>query len=431
MADIQPFKGIRYNAKFSKDIGQLLCPPYDVISPEHQQRLHDRNPYNAIRLEFGMDAPGDSPESNRYTRASSLMDEWLGEGVLQPEDEPSFYLLQEEFPHRGGTASRRSLVARVRLEEFSRRVVLPHEETSQGPKRDRLELLTATGANLSPLMAIYRAPTPEIGAVIEGTAAGTPAIDTTFDGVGIKLWRISAGEDVEAIRDSLKDAPIYMADGHHRYETALRYREIQNEGGAQQGGHDFVLMSLLEIDDPGLVVLPYHRLLRGLSEVQLAEIKRLVEASFEVQTLEGVSADADPLPALEESLEAMGGSRVALGLLDAGGRRIALLTLRQQPGASESPLERCATWALEKLVLEPALGVQSDAVDRGQLYYSHDSEEVSQAIRGGDIQLGFVLPPLSLDVFESVVLSGARMPIKSTYFSPKLPTGLVINRLTQ
>lgn len=432
LADIQPFKGIRYNSALSRDIGQLLCPPYDVISPEHQQRLHDRNPYNAIRLEFGMDTPGDSPESNRYTRASGLLDEWLGQGVLQPEEEPSFYVLQEEFPHRGRVASRRSLVARVRLEEFSRRVVLPHEETSQGPKRDRLELLTATGANLSPLMAIYRAPTPEIGAVIEGAAAGAPLIDATFDGVGIRLWRISDGEDVAAIRDSLKDAPIYMADGHHRYETALRYREILNKGGAREGGHDFVLMSLLEIEDPGLVVLPYHRLLRGLSPEQLAEIERLVEASFEVQTLEIPSTgDADPLPALEDRLEEIGGARVALGLLDSGGQRVALLTLRQQPGASETPLERCATWALEKMVLEPALGLQSEAVDRGQLYYSHDSEEVSQAIRGGDIQLGFVLPPLSLDVFESVVLSGARMPIKSTYFSPKLPTGLVINRLAQ
>ncbi len=410
-------------------MGQLLCPPYDVISPEHQERLHDRSPYNAIRLEFGMDAPNDSAESNRYTRASGLLEEWLGEGVLQREPEPSFYLLQEEFTHRGRVRARRSLVARVGLEEFSRRVVLPHEETSQGPKQDRLELLTATEANLSPLMAIYRSPSPRVGAAIEKTAGKSPLIDTTFDGVGIKLWAIYEKADVETIRESLDGVPIYIADGHHRYETALRYREIQNESGAQAGGHDFVLMSLLEIDDPGLVVLPYHRLLRGLSSEQLAEIQRLVEASFDVQPLDSAGG-GDAVPVLEDRLEEIAGSRVALGLLDAAGKRVSLLTLKEQPGASPSPLERCATWALEKMVLEPALGTQSDAVDRGLLYYSHESEEVSQAISGGDVQLGFVLPPLSLDVFEDVVLSGARMPIKSTYFSPKLPTGLVINRLT-
>ena len=248
--------------------------------------------------------------------------------------------------------------------------------------------------------------------------------------MGIKLWRIADEATVDTIRESLKDAPIYMADGHHRYETALRYREILKDGGAQEGGHDFVLMSLLEIEDPGLVVLPYHRLLRGLSPEQLAEIERLVGESFDVQTLDSASANgADVVPLLEDRLEEIAASRVALGLLDSGSQSVSLLTLKEQPGASASPLERCATWVLEKLVLGPVLGTQSEAVDMGLLYYSHDSEEVSSGISSGDVQLGFVLPPLSLDVFEEVVLSGERMPIKSTYFSPKLPTGLVINRL--
>jgi uncharacterized protein (DUF1015 family) len=430
VADIQPFKGIRYNRQLSEDIGQLLCPPYDVISPERQERLHQSSPYNAVRLELGMDTPDDSAESNRYTRASRLLEEWLGEGVLLPEEDPSFYLLQEEFSHRGRVRSRRSLVTRVRLEEFSRGIVLPHEETSQGPKKDRLELLTATEANLSPLMAIYRSPAAQVGAIIDEAARKAPLVDTIFDGMGIKLWRIADEATVDTIRESLKDAPIYMADGHHRYETALRYREILKDGGAQEGGHDFVLMSLLEIEDPGLVVLPYHRLLRGLSPEQLAEIERLVGESFDVQTLDSASANgADVVPLLEDRLEEIAASRVALGLLDSGSQSVSLLTLKEQPGASASPLERCATWLLEKLVLGPVLGTQSEAVDRGLLYYSHDSEEVSSGISSGDVQLGFVLPPLSLDVFEEVVLSGERMPIKSTYFSPKLPTGLVINRL--
>ena len=264
MADVQPFNGIRYSSRLGEDLGQLLCPPYDVISPERQATLHERSPYNAVRLELGMDTPADSAESNRYTRASSLLEEWLSNGALLPEEKASFYVLQEEFPHRGRVMSRRSLVARVRLEEFSERVVLPHEETSQGPKKDRLELLTATSANLSPLMGIYRAPSPQVGAMINEAAGKAPLVDTGFDGMGIKLWGISDETDVETLRESLKSAPIYLADGHHRYETALHYREILREKGIQEGGHDFILMSLLEIQDPGLVVLPYHRLIRGL-----------------------------------------------------------------------------------------------------------------------------------------------------------------------
>ena len=167
-----------------------------------------------------------------------------------------------------------------------------------------------------------------------------------------------------------------------------------------------------------------------MSREQLAEIGKLVEESFETKVIDALPGSGDDaLPHLEELLEDVAGTRVAVGLLEAGGEKASLISMREQPGDSASPLERCATWALENKVLEPALGTQAEAVDKGLLYYSHDSEEVSRLIRSGDFQLGFVLPPMSLSVFEDVVLSGERMPIKSTYFSPKLPTGLVINRL--
>ena len=158
MADIQPFRGLRYSLGPGEVLGQLLCPPYDIISPEQQVELHQRSPYNAVRLELGMDLPTDSADVNRYTRAAQLLEEWLRQGTLLTEKDAAFYLLQEEFLYKGRSMIRRSVLARVRLEEFSRGVILPHEETSQGPKRDRMELLTATGANLSPIMAIYRGP---------------------------------------------------------------------------------------------------------------------------------------------------------------------------------------------------------------------------------------------------------------------------------
>ena len=156
MADIQPFRGLRYSLGPNADLSQLLCPPYDVISPELQLELHQSSPHNAVRLEFGMDLPADSAIDNRYTRAARLLEEWSSSGTLLIEEEPAFYLLQEDFSQQGHSMTRRSILAAVRLEEFARKIVLPHEETSQGPKKDRMELLTATGANLSPLMSIYR-----------------------------------------------------------------------------------------------------------------------------------------------------------------------------------------------------------------------------------------------------------------------------------
>ncbi|MFH1560941.1 MAG: DUF1015 domain-containing protein [Chloroflexota bacterium] len=432
MADIRPFRGIRYSPQPGVDLGQLLCPPYDIISPEQQMELHQRNPYNAVRLELGMDLPTDSADDNRYTRAAHLLEEWLSEGTLLAEEEAAFYLLQEDFSHQGRSMTRRSILARVRLEEYSQRTVLPHEETSQGPKRDRMELLTATRANLSPILSIYRDPSGQVRELIERVAAGPPSVHANHGDTRIRLWAIADGATVQTVSESLRDAPVYLADGHHRYETALQYRDIQRAGGNQSedAGHNFVMMSLIEIQDPGLLVLPYHRVIRGLSPGELDQMLGLVRETFDIQPLE-VRRDRTRVVVshLEEQLEGVAENQVALGLLEDGAQRASLRTLRNPPGASSPPLERCATLVLGRRVLEPVLGTQQDAVEKGLLRFTHDSGEVYRLVRSSDYQLGFILPPLSLDLFEEVVLSGERMPLKSTYFSPKLPTGLVINRL--
>ena len=427
MADVQPFRGIRYDAVEDGDLSRLLCPPYDVISKKLQGRLHDSSPYNAVRLELGLDSPDDSDDCNRYTRAAALLDEWLDNGVLRHEDRPSFYLLREEFPHRGSRSRRLSLIARVRLEELSAGVILPHEFTSPAPKKDRHALLTATQANLSPIMSVYRDRTGHLGDLIDAVAARTPIAEASHEDVGITLWSIQDEAETSAITRALSDAPIYLADGHHRYETALQYREERRSAGAAGGPQDFIMMSLLEIAMPGLIVLPYHRLVRGLSQEQTDELSRRVEESFEVEPVDVQGGDA--AAALEERLEAVESGRIALGLLSDGGASASLLTQRDTPGPSSSPLKRCVTWVVGSKLLSPVLGSEAEAVDRGMLHYTHDSAEVAQAVTAGVFQLGLVLPPTSLDLFEDVVLSGERMPIKSTYFSPKLPTGLVINRL--
>ena len=428
LADVQPFRGIRYNSDQNDDLSRLLCPPYDVISPDLQRRLHECSPHNAIRLELGLDAPDDSDESNRYTRAAALLDEWLDSGVLRHEDRPAFYLLREEFPHRGGRMQRHSLIARVRLEELNAGVILPHEFTSPAPKKDRHALLAATQANLSPIMSVYRDPTGRVAGLLNDVASRLPLANACHEDVGITLWGIQDEAETSAVTDALADASVYLADGHHRYETALQFRNELSRSGAAGGERDFIMMSLLEITMPGLIVLPYHRMVRGLSQEQTDDLWRRVEESFDVEPVDVRGEDA--AAALEERLEAAGPGRSALGLLSDGGASANLLTLKDAPGPEPSPLERCVTWIVGSKLLTPVLRSEADAVDRGMLQYTHDSAEVARAVTEGGFQFGLVLPPTPLDLFEEVVLSGERMPIKSTYFSPKLPTGLVINRLT-
>lgn len=437
LADIQPFRGSRYSLSAGTDLGELLCPPYDIISPELQSVLHQRNPYNAIRLEFGLDLYTDSSNDNRYTRAAGLLREWLDQKVLLTEDTPAIYLLQENFMYGGRLMTRRSILAVVRLEEFSKGVIIPHEETSQGPKRDRMELLAATKANLSPIMAIYRDQNKQIGSLIDRVSSEPPIASVDYDEMNIQLWVITDNMEIRTVTDSFVDVPVYLADGHHRYETALQYRDIQNAGqyGADGDGlgkraHNFVMMSLIEIHDPGLVVLPYHRVIGGLSNAELGRLLALIDDTFELQTLDVMlDRSGDAIIHLQKVLDSSVVDQVAIGLLEGREGKVSVLTLRNPTDASSPPLERSATHILGRNIIQPVLGTQQSAVERGILRYTHDSREVSHLLSNGDCQLGFILPNLSLELFEEVVLSGQRMPIKSTYFSPKLPTGLVINRL--
>jgi uncharacterized protein (DUF1015 family) len=433
MAELQPFRGLRYNPQLAGDLELLLCPPYDVIAPEEQRKLHEVSPYNAVRLELGESHPSDSEGSNRYTRAAALLEEWLNQEILLPEREAAFYLLQEKFSHMGHSRTRHSLLARLRLEEFSRKTVIPHEETLQGPKRDRLEMLKATRANLSPIMGIYHDPSGEVSSLLGRVVAPPPTFHTHYGDSHIRLWAVHEERDIETIRGSLKDTPIYLADGHHRYETALHYRDMQraNESTSDgEGSHNFVMAALIDINDPGLLALPYHRLVRGLSPTELQEMEGLVKKAFTADSLATRQEQiGDGIHSLEEQLEGIAREQVAFVMLKHGAGAASILTMRDSPGASSQALERCAAWVMAKNILEPVLGTQEEGVQRGTLRFTHDADEVSRLVSNGDFQVGFLLPAMPLDLFEEVVGAGKRLPIKSTYFSPKVPTGLVINRL--
>jgi len=426
MADVQPFKGIRYN---TKDLGSKLCPPYDVISDIQQKHLHQSSPNNAVRLELGFSDSSDSEFDNKYTRAAKLLEDWLEDGTLVVEKSPAIYVIQEKFQHEGKRFTRQSIIARVRLEDFSNGVVLPHEETSQGPKKDRFGVISATNANLSPLMGIYREDQGSIANLILNTVKTPPDASAFYESETINLWSLRESQWTKIITQSLKEKKIYLADGHHRYETSLNYMNAHNQKAkmSPDDPKNFVMMCLIEINDPGLIVLPYHRILRNLSDLQVVNIMGNINNIFERESFP-LNLNNNPVRVIESLIKSGGANQSSIGLLEYGSETVQILRLKQIE-TTESILDQCITQILGKKIIEPVVGNQQEAVENGLITYTHDSMELANLVLTGKWHFGFILPSLPLDIFESVVRSGERLPIKSTYFSPKLPTGLVINEL--
>ena len=424
MADVQPFRGLRYR---TEDLGKELCPPYDVISSDEQSALYELSPNNAIRLELGISDASDSDTDNRHTRAGTLLADWLSRGVLIRDHAPTIYVIRENFNHEGMQKSRRSIFARVRLEEFEKGIVLPHEETSSGPKRDRLGLIKETNANLSPIMGIYRDNTGDISDLLSETIQQTPNVSANYNQGKIELWTIEDTKINQQITNCLKNTSIYLADGHHRYETSLAYMKYQNKLSPlnENDPCHFILMCLIEIEDSGLIVLPYHRIMRRLSDAQFDTMLNLIRSNFKVREF-NLTEISDPIHKIQIM---QGQDQSCLGLIANQTNTLYILNRNSDTENHISPLEKCMTQFLGKQVIEPVVGSQQEAVEKGMLTYTHDSDELKSLVLTGEWQSGFVLPPLSLDLFESVVSDGQRLPIKSTYFSPKLPTGLVINQL--
>ena len=267
MADVRPLRGIRYNDEVVSDLAQVVTPPYDVISKEAQAKYYARNPYNVIRLEFGAEQVGDNTLNNRYTRAAAALAEWRLQAVLRQDALPGYYLYQQVFSQNGQQYTRTSLLARVRLEPWSSKVVLPHEHTMSKPKDDRLKLLRACATNLSPIMSLYDDPQGRIRRLLGAYADKAEVRMTDEVGEGHRLQHITDPAQIDLIQNFFAERQLYIADGHHRYETALNYREEIREQRRQLHVDDavqFVLMALVDVDDPGLLVLPTHRLLSGL-----------------------------------------------------------------------------------------------------------------------------------------------------------------------
>ena len=428
MVRFRPFRGWRYNPDVVGDLASVLCPPYDLIGREMEESLAQQSPYNAVHLEGAEQPDWQRPAHLRYSQAADLFQQWRSLDVLRRDPEPGFYLLHHSFTHQGQTKSRLAILGCVGLEEYEKRWVLPHEFTQAAAVQDRVSLMESCGANFSPIMALHRDATGSLKPLLAEVMAGQPVLNVpdAWEQTST-LWQISQIGHREAISRIFDDRTIFLADGHHRYEAALQLRRKQLQGNNTAGSDaasDFVMMALIEFDDPGLMILPYHRVIGGLPPNKLAELRQRLDELFESRPVE--SGPDDNHETLLDRVTQSDSEHKVVGLVGPHGEKDSILTLRPQVDwRAWGPLAVAESWILEEQVLKPILGASIEK----HVSYSHEHQTALDQVASGERQIAFLLKPLPLDHFESIVATGQRLPPKSTFFFPKLPTGLVINQL--
>ena len=420
MADVQPLQAIHYALDHVGGLPPVVAPPYDVIDPEQRAALAARSPYNVVEI----DLPRPDGDLDPYAHAARLFSAWQAEEVLVRDATPALWALAQDYRGPDGNAyTRRGLFARVRVEDYGAGRIRPHERTHPGPKEDRLRLTRATRTNLSPIFSLYDDPAGAAWGALSSHTEGVPWGDVTDeDGTEHRLWRVPEEDAAAEVADALRDTELLIADGHHRYETARVYAD--EIGG--EGGHRYVLMCLVALQDPGLTVFPTHRLLTGLSEEQRVALRDAITRDWEM-------AEVTP-EGLEPQAAADGTIRV--GYLDAHHKRPLMLTLRDPaiadaalPGMPE-PYRRLDTAVLEALLLKGALGMTEDDISHLHgLEYARSADQARARVEAGDVEAAFFMSPTPVDRVRDVAAAGVNMPPKSTYFFPKVLTGMIFNPL--
>ena len=416
-----PFKGILYNPELLTSADGLICPPYDVVSPAFQQKLYNCSPFNAIRLELPM-------EADPYEAAASRLAEWLQTGELQHDSVPAIYPYFQTFEDSDGVSHTRcGFFAAMRLYDFSEKKVLAHEKTLSGPKADRLNLFRKTKTNISSIFGLYADESKTAERVMKRFAeANEPVIDAEFQGVRNRMWRITDPELVAQFQHSLQERAVYIADGHHRYDTGVNYRNERaaaNPSHTGQEPYNFILTYLANIHDEGLLIFPIHRLVHSLAGFDLAVLKTTLEEHF---TLTDLQDRAELKRFLDREP-----SNFTYGVVSTGS--VFGITLKSNPETLVDPsrpevLRRLGLVLLHDLILGKLLGISQEAMAKqSNLLYVHDDREVFEAVESGKVQVGFVVKPTTVEQVLAVSETGEVMPQKSTFFYPKIMTGLVFN----
>ena len=436
MADIRPFRGIHYNQSLIKDISTVICPPYDIISPQLRQDLYQRSQHNFVRLEYSRELPQDTATDNKYTRSAATLEQWLNANILMRDQAPAIYLHNHYFTYQGKEYKRRGMIARVRLEEWEKMVIRPHEGTLSEPKTDRLSLLWALQANTSPVLALFE-DEGGVSSVLQAQEKTEPMIGLSgYDGERHYVWAINEPGEIDRICGSLANKPLYIADGHHRYESALTYqRERRNylQSTTSEDAFNFVMMTLVDFSDPGLMILPPHRLVRGIPKTTLNALTSRLESFFEIDMVPastpGVWQQVDDLLRHGQVSQ---DRLVIFGLMP---EHLLVLTVRDLDAAKEMMpyfhgelYKRFIVSIVDHIILERILGL-SITSEESVLAYSYDRQDAVNKVLDQEYQLALLLSPVKAEQIKAIADAGDRMPRKSTYFYPKAPAGLVLYRL--
>jgi uncharacterized protein (DUF1015 family) len=436
LADIRPFHGIHYNPSLVKDLAKVICPPYDIISPQHQLELYKRSEYNFVRIEYGRELPNDKDTDNKYARAAATLENWLKQHVLEADKKPCIYIEDHQFKRQGKTCHRRGIACAVKLEEWDKMIVRPHEGTLSHPKGDRLSLLWALKADTSPIMALYEGSAGEIAKALDAGTRGKPTFNIgAVNGESHRIWSISDDKLIVRTGKALAEQPLYIADGHHRYESALAYqREKRTSARASRESQpfDFVLMMLINFADPGLIILPAHRLVRGISPLALDGLLNSLKTVFQVEEIkpDKLTRQAQVDSCLDEDAD-----EVKLLLCGPGQGRFYRLTLRDFnpvrpmiPYFHSEIYQKLDVSIVDHVILEELLGLTHEAAGT-YVDYTNDALEAITRVQEQEYQLAIIVSPVKPQHIKAIADSGDRMPRKSTYFYPKVPAGLVLYSL--
>lgn len=432
MVRIAPFRGVFYNQKKVRDLGKVIAPPYDVISKEEHDKLYKKSPYNFVRLDL-------SQEPDSYGAVAQLLQEWQAQAILERDESPAIYFSTHRFKLKSGEQrNRQGFFALVELQDFSSGDIRPHEKTLDAPKEDRLQLMLASNAQLSPIFTLYAQPKDTLSRMLAIEVEGvTPFIEFEQDnGEECRLWRIADPVVIEKVQREMQSQQLLIADGHHRYEATLSYRDRMRSARGPWNGREafnYIMAYFANINDDNVVILPTHRLVRGFTHKPFLELEEALQTFFYV---EQHPKTPDGKNSFLKALKSAAKKHRVIGASFKRDPRYLILRLKNKRNMQRlakdlsAPLRELDVSTLHLLILEHILGMPPEQQVSGEnIRYSQDEELVLQALEKEDFQAAFILNATKAEEIQTIVASGEKMPQKSTYFYPKLPSGLIVNKI--
>lgn len=421
MAEIKPFRGVRFDTDKAGAMQELICPPYDIISSSQREEFIERNPHNIVRLELPVAEDG---VADPYENASNKLNEWLAEGIMVREEKPSLYIYEEQYTLHGETKRIRGILGLVKLEEFEKGIILPHEWTLSKPKNDRLNLLRSTRTNMSTIYSLYADNGRRTSLKMDTLTDRTPDVEASEDKIVHRMWVVSDEVEISAICRDFEKRRLYIADGHHRYETSLNYRNECRANGAPEGAScDYTMMLLVNMEDEQFSLFPTHRLIKNDEDFDVKNILAALDTNFRVDEHRGISGIK---PTLNEYYN-MGRKAMAWYV---GNDTWYLLKLRSTSDAMDEAMPTCSE-ALKNLDISILHALVLDDImhcnNEDCVNYTRSFTQAINSVDSGEYQCCFILNPTRITQIKDIVEAGEKMPQKSTYFYPKPTTGLVIN----